>query len=159
MPSPKKSVWQNPKDVMKTHLIKRQSSTTKTDQAKSRSTTKSGMKSGSAVKPRAAEEENSQKSQIDSESLKRKNPFICETTTQTAFKRRSILDSQLSSSSFTGCEQRSLGNGDFPNDANIPKINKSPSLPSRLIGILTEAENMVRSYNPGFHIYIYYLKY
>ncbi|KAK3768673.1 hypothetical protein RRG08_065967 [Elysia crispata] len=61
---------------------------------------------------------------------------------QTAFKRRSILDSQLSLSSFTGCEQRSLGNGDFPNDANIPTINKSPSLPSRLIGILTEAENM-----------------
>ncbi|RUS78767.1 hypothetical protein EGW08_013483 [Elysia chlorotica] len=141
MSSPNKEVWQNPKDVMKTHRIKRQSSTTKRDQAKTSSVTKSGVKSSSAVKSSALEEGRNQKFQNDSQSLKRKNPFICETSTQNTIKRRSILDSQLSVRTSADSDSHSERKEDL-NNTNLPTTNESPSLSSKLIDILTEAENM-----------------
>ncbi|GFR88265.1 protein downstream neighbor of son homolog [Elysia marginata] len=142
MPSPGKQVWQNPKDVMKTHRIKRQSSTLKKRQAGSGSTSKTGLQKG-IHKPEAACEDNAQKSLVASGSLKRKNPFACQTTSpiESGVKRRSILDSQISFSNTTESHTKSPDTGELE-DTNLSTFDGSPSHSSNLIGVLTKAERM-----------------
>ena len=143
MPPSGKQAWQNPKDIMKTHRIKRQSSAINAKQANLKSSTNPGPKSGFNEKSLPSSEENIQRSQTATASLKRKNPFILHINeAQTTAKRRSILDTQLPSSNSP--DAQSLENGDFYSGANLLKVNRSATHPSKLIGILAEAEQMVR---------------
>ncbi|GFN93718.1 protein downstream neighbor of son [Plakobranchus ocellatus] len=138
MPSPRKQPWQNPRDIMKTHRIKRQSSITKTQRGSSKSAANCGAKIV-CDDSSTSKTEHFSKLQAASESMKRKNPFISKANAaQTSGKRRSILSLEIGDSA----------DSDIPRNARIEPSashvdpNRCPSEPSKLLGILRKAEQM-----------------